>query len=126
MKKPNNIVRIPCTLDNSFFKHWFAFLTPFHKLTERESEIAAALIKYRYELGKVIKDDNILDKVVMGEDTKKKIREECNISSPHFQVILGKLKKNKVIIDGRINPRFIPNIIDDEEVFQLLLYFELK
>ena len=69
---------------------------------------------------------NILDKVIMSEDTKKKVREECNITLPHFQVIMGKLRKNKVIIDGKINPRFIPNIDEETGTFQLLLLFELK
>lgn len=62
----------------------------------------------------------------MSEDTKKKVREECNITLPHFQVIMGKLRKSKVIIDGKINPRFIPNVDTETGYFQLLLLFELK
>ena len=109
MKKPNNIVRVPCSLSRSFFRYWFKFLEPFHKLTDREIDVITSFVKQRYELSKVIKDNEILDKVTMSEDTKKKVREECNITLPHFQVIMGKLRKNKVIIDGKINPRFIPN-----------------
>ena len=105
MKKPNNIVRIPCSLDKSFFRYWFLFLEPFHKLTDREIDVITSFVKQRYELSKVIKDNEILDKVTMSEDTKKKVREECNITLPHFQVIMGKLRKNKVIVDGKINPR---------------------
>lgn len=126
MKKPDNIVRIPCSLDKSFFRLWFKFLEPFHKLTDREIDVIASFVKQRYELSKVIKDNEILDKVTMSEDTKKKVREECNITLPHFQVIMGKLRKNKVIIDGKINPRFIPNIDEETGIFQLLLLFELK
>ena len=126
MKKPDNIVRIPCSLDKSFFRLWFKFLEPFHKLTDREIDVITSFVKQRYELSKVIKDNEILDKVTMSEDTKKKVREECNITLPHFQVIMGKLRKNKVIIDGKINPRFIPNIDEENGTFQLLLLFELK
>ena len=126
MKKANNIVRIPTTLYGKFFRYWFEFLLPFHNLTSREIDVIAAFVKQRYQLSKVIKDDNILDKVIMSEDTKKKVREECNITLPHFQVIMGKLRKNKVIIDGKINPRFIPNIDEETGYFQLLLLFELK
>lgn len=103
------------------------FLEPFHNLTNREIEVAAAFVKYRYELSKAVKDNSLLDidQMVMNEDTKKKIREECGISSAHFQVIMGKLRKNKVIVNGRINPKFIPNIGEDENgVFQLLLLFD--
>ena len=126
MKKPNNIVRVPCSLNGSFFRYWFMFLEPFHKLTEREIDIITSFVKQRYELSKVIKDENILDKVTMSEDVKKKVREECKITLPHFQVIMCKLRKNKIIVDGKINPRFIPNITEENDSFQLLLLFELK
>lgn len=125
-ERPNNIIRIPTSLSVNFFKLWLMFLEPFHKLTKREIDVAASFVKQRYELSKVIRDSEILDRVTMSEDTKKKVREECNITLPHFQVILGKLRKNKVIVDGKINPKFIPNINADNDAFQLLLLFELK
>lgn len=123
MKKPDGVVTIPGNID-SFFKKWFEFLEPFHKLTAREMDVATAFVKQRYELSKVIKDPEILDREVMSEYTKRKIREECNITLPHFQVIMGKLRKNQIIIDGKLNPRFIPNIEEDAEDFRLLLYFK--
>jgi hypothetical protein len=126
MKKANNVVRVPTSLKGKFFRYWFDFLYPFHKLTDREVDVITSFVKHRYELSKVIKDAEILDKVTMSEDTKKKVREECGITLPHFQVIMGKLRKNKVIVDGKINPKFIPNIDEETGVFQLLLFFELK
>lgn len=125
-RKANNVIRIPTSLKGTFFRRWFEFLRPYHKLTDREIDVITSFVKYRYELSKVIKDQNILDKVTMSEDTKRKVREECNITLPHFQVIMGKLRKNQVIIDGKINPRFIPNIDEETGTFQLLLLFELK
>ena len=62
----------------------------------------------------------------MSEVTKRKVREECNISLAHFQVIMGKLRKSKVIENGKINPKFIPNIVEGDNNFTLLLLFELK
>ena len=126
LNRPNSVLRIPCSLSGSFFRYWFMFLRPFHKLTNREIDVITAFVKHRYELSKVIKDDVILDKVTMSEDVKKKVREECKITLPHFQVIMGKLRKNKIIVDGKINPRFIPNITEENDSFQLLLLFELK
>lgn len=125
-KEINNVIRIPTSLNSKFFRYWFEFLQPFHKLTEREIDVITSLVKQRYELSRVIKDDEILDRVTMSEDTKRKVREECNMTLPHFQVIMGKLRKSKVIIDNKINPRFIPNIREDSGTFQLLLLFELK
>ena len=122
----NNVIRIPASLDKDFFKYWFLFLKPFHNLTDREMDVISSFTKQRYELSKVIKDDNILDKVVMSEDTKQKVREECDVSLPHFQVVMGKLRKAKVIVDGKINPKFIPRLEEDGDSFKLLLLFDLQ
>ena len=91
MNKPNNVVKIPATLGIDLFKKWFVFLKPFHGLTNREIDIIACFAKERYELSKAINDEALLDKVVMNEDTKKKVREECKVTLPHFQVIMSKL-----------------------------------
>ena len=103
MKKPDSVVMIPGNID-SFFRKWFEFLEPFHKLTSREMDVATAFVKQRYKLSKVVQDPEILDKVLMSEDTKRTIREECNITLPHFQVIMGKLRKNQIIVNGKIVP----------------------
>lgn len=125
-KQVDSIVRIPCKVDGKFFRYWFEFLQPFHNLTEREMDVITSFVKQRYELSKVIKDNEILDKVTMSEDTKKKVREECDISLPHFQVIMGKLRKNRVIIDGKINPRYIPSVDEENGSFKMMLLFDFS
>lgn len=126
MGKINNVITIPTSTEGKFFRYWLEFLRPFHKLTDRETDVMASFLKQRYELSKVIKDQELLNKVTMSEDTKRKIREECGITQAHFQVIMTKLKKSKMIDNGRINPRFIPRVEEDAKNFQLLLSFELK
>lgn len=123
--KPNNIVRIPCSMQKDFFKYWFLFLRPFHNLTDREIDVVVSFLKHRFELNKKISDMEILNKVLMSEDTKRQIREENNISLQHFQVIMGKLRQKKVIIDNKINPKFIPNINEESNNFKLLLLFDI-
>lgn len=125
-KRPNGVLVIPCSLSGSFFKLWFNFLRPFHKLTDREIDVIASFVKQRYELSKVIKDQEVLNRVTMSDDTKRKVRKECNMSQAHFQVIMTKLKKSKIIENGKINPKFIPKLTEDAENFQLLLSFDLK
>lgn len=123
----NNIIRIPTSLEDKFFRYWLEFLEPFHGLTSRELDVATAFLKQRYKLSKAISDNTILDRVTMGDDTKQKIRKECNITTPHFQVIMGKLRKAKFIIDSRINPRFIPlGVKEGDNSFKLLLYFDFN
>ena len=126
LNRPNSVLRIPCSLSGSFFRYWFMFLRPFHKLTNREIDVITAFVKHRYELSKVIKDDVILDKVTMSEDVKKQVREECGIAFQHFQVIMSNLRKNKVIENGKINPKFIPNITEENGMFKLMLLFDLR
>lgn len=126
MGKINNVITIPTSLQGKFFKYWFQFLRPFHNLTDREIDVIASFVKQRFELSKAVNNQDLLDKVTMSEDTKRKVREECNISQAHFQVIMTKLKKSKIINDGKINPKFIPRLSEDDKNFQLLLSFELQ
>lgn len=125
-RKPNNVIALKSSLSGRFFRIWLEFLRPFHKLTERETDVMAAFLKQRFELSKVVSDQEVLNKLTMSEDTKKKVRDDCNISQAHFQVIMTKLKKSKMIDNGKINPRFIPRVEQDSRGFQLLLAFELE
>ena len=119
----DNVINIPTSLKGKFFKYWFKFLLPFHNLTDREMDVAAAFLLKRYELSKVINDNNILNSVLMNEDTKREIRDMCELKHQHFQVIMSKLRKAKVLIDNKINPRFIPNVKEENGNFKLLLLF---
>lgn len=121
---PHSVIRIPTSVDK-FFRYWFEFLRPFHKLTNRETDVITAFTKKRYYLSKHINNNELLDKVLMSDDIKREVREECDISLPHFQVIMGKLRENKLIVDNKVNPRFIPNIVEKDGNFKLLLLFDL-
>ena len=126
MNKPNSVIKVKTSVNTDFFRLWLEFLRPFHRLTNKELEVATCFIKHYYELSKVISDPKILNQVSMSDDIRKKVREECNIKLPNFQVIMGKLKKNNVIVNGSINPKFLPNITEENVYFQLLLLFDLK
>lgn len=126
MSVNTNIIRIPTSIDTNFFKYWFEFLKPFHKLTNRECDVAAAFLKERYELAKVIKDDAVLDKVLMDEDGKRKIKEKCGLSTTHFQRIMAVFRDKNIVVDNIFNKKFIPNIEEDAKDFKLTLYFDLS
>ena len=119
----DNVLSISTSLKGKFFKYWFKFLLPFHGLTDREMDVAAAFLLKRFELSKVISDVNILNSVLMNEDTKREIREIVGIGHQHFQVIMSKLRKAKIVLDNKINPRFIPNVKEENGNFKLLLLF---
>lgn len=123
--KVNNVITVPTTLDGNFFKYWFEFLKPFHKLPNKEIEVIAAFVKHRYELSKIIKDSDVLDRVVIN-DVKMQVIEELGLSQTHYQALMSSLRKHKIIENGRINPKFIPKIDEDSNSFNLLLAFDLK
>lgn len=125
LPKPNNVVTVPASLEKDFFRWWCIFLRPFVDLTEREIDVVSSFLKQRWELSKHISDPAILDTMLMSEESKKKVIEECHITQPHFYVIMSSLRKNKIIVDNTINSRLIPNIRpDDNGCFQLLILFK--
>lgn len=124
--RANNVIRIPASLKGSFFRVWIEYLTPLHNLTKREKDVVAAFIKARFELSKSIQDPEWLDKAVMSDEIRAKVKEECKVSDAFFQVIIGKLRKCGVIVDGKINPKLIPKKLEpNDQTFQLLLCFDL-
>lgn len=126
-KGVNNVISIPASLSKEFFRTWIEFLTPLHHLTNREKDVVASFLKNRFELSSSISDEILLDKWLMSDDIKNKVKEECGVSEAFFQVILGKLRKTKVIQDGRINPKLIPKKLSKgDSSFYLLLYFDLN
>ena len=130
MEGITNIIRIKSTpklkmsLDGDFFRCWVEFLKPLHELTKREMDVLAEFLKVRYELNNVIIDSDTLDRVLMSEETKRKIRKTCGVSSKHFQVIMSKFRKNGVIRNGKIHLSLIPTITD--EGVGLLVHFCFK
>ena len=125
MEKPNNIIEISTSIKD-LFRYWFMFLEPLHNLTNREIDVITAIVRNRYELSKVVKDNALLDKIILNDESKQKIREECNLSYQHFQIIMTKLRKQGIIShDNKINPKCIPNI-NSEDNFSLLLYFTIE
>lgn len=125
-KAVDSVIRIPCDLKQSFFRYWFEFLKPFHNLTEREIDVAAAFVKRRFELSKVISDGDILDSVTMNEESKSLIMTELGITMAHLQVIMSKLKKCKIFVNGKLNPRYIPSVTEENGSFRMLFLFEFK
>lgn len=120
------IIRIPTSLDD-FFKCWLIFLLPLHNLTNREIEVAASLYKKRYELSKnIVNDDVLLDSITLSENSRREIRLKCKLSPTHFQVIMSKLRKVRIIEDNRFNPKFLPNLEADKEQVQLMILFDVS
>lgn len=122
--KINNIIKIPTSIDN-FFRYWMEFLKPFHNLTNKEMDVAAKILQYRQNLSKVVKDEKVLNDVLLSKENRKNIREELNITPAHLQVILSTLKGVEFLKNGRVNPRFIPRLNNNKQ-FNLLMSFDFE
>ena len=130
MENVTNVIRFSPTPqlkmspEGDFFKLWVEFLKPVHKLTEKEMEVLALYLKYRYNLGKKIRDPELLENQLMSLDTRKIIREQCGIKNRHLNVILSKFRKNGVIRNGRFYQRLIPSINKDGAGLVVLFSFK--
>lgn len=129
MIKPSCLIKVPSSADDgTFFKWWMRFLTPFHALTGREMDVAAALFQRRYELSKSVSDPILLDKLVVNTDSQAVVEKQLGLTHNYMKVILTKLRKCNVILDDRLNPKFIPNVTPEnsEDMFSVLLIFDFK
>ena len=112
-RKPvvDGLVKVPTTSKN-FIHTWFEVMRPFHHLTPREIDFAAAMLEKRYEIASTVvdpeKNQATIDKLLFNEETKEAIRTKVGITRSHMQVILHKMRDAGVITDKRFSEGFIP------------------
>ena len=99
------------------------FLAPFHKLTSRERDVAARLIKQYYLLKENIEDPEVLRDVMWSRTSRKDMMTSLGMSPAHFQIVLGKLKKAGLIVNDELNGKFIPPKTSDPR-FMLCVVFD--
>lgn len=121
--KPNNVFLVTCTED-SFYRAWIEFLTPYHKLTSREREVAARLLMQYFKFRGSVSDPEVLHELMWSKRSRKDIMESLGMSPAHFQMVLGKLKSSGFLKDGDINPRFIPHTVEGDSRFMLQVMFD--
>jgi hypothetical protein len=110
--------------DGDFFRVWVDFLRPIHDLTKKEMDILALYLKERYLLSKTIFDTDTLDRVLMSNEIRKKVREQCGIKPRHLNVILSTFRKRGVIKDNKFSLSLIPKFTD--EGAGLMIFFNFK
>ena len=129
MIKPSCLIKVPSSIDGGTFFHWWLrFLSPFHNLTSREMDVAAVLFQRRYELSKTVSDPVVLDSLSANADARHVAEVKLGLSEGYVNVIFNKLRKNKVIVDKRLNPKFIPDLCATDKglSFSALLVFDFS
>lgn len=106
-KSIDGVTVVPSTSDN-FLRAWLEIMRPLHKMTSKEMDYAAVLLKKRYEIAQDVTDQGKIDKLLFDEDTKEDIRIESGVSQSHAKAILYSMKRKGVIVKKRVNPMYIP------------------
>ncbi|MBO6232514.1 MAG: hypothetical protein J6N78_00375 [Clostridia bacterium] len=124
--KPNNCFVVKSPFNNGdFYKAYLTMLYPFHKMSIRTVEVAAAFLQKRYELSKIISSQDLLNTTLFSSKVKKEIREKLNMNKSNFFQQINLMRVHKFFIDDNIiNPRYIPNV-DDHRDFVLSFVFRL-
>lgn len=119
--KPNNVIVLKCTHD-SFYRAWVEFLTPYHKLTARERDVAARILAQYFKLKDNVPDPEVLRDVLWSRKSRKDMMDSLKMSQAHFQMVLAKLRQAEFLIDGDVNPRYIPHKTDDPRFMLQIVY----
>ncbi len=121
-KLVDGVVVIP-TDNNSFFRAWLQVMRPIHKLTPKEMDFFAIMLKKRAKIASEIKDSFIIDSLLFKEESKAEMLKEAGITDSHMKIILHNLRKNNVLINKRVNPRYIPDW-EEGKPFRLMFIFK--
>jgi len=120
--RTNSLIPLKCTAD-SFYRLWVEFLTPFHKLTSRERDVAARIIAQHQKLSKTIDDPSVLAEVLWSQTSRKDMRDSLGMSKAYFQVILGKLRETGMIMENDcLNVRYLPHMTDEPRYMLSILF----
>lgn len=121
--KPNNVFLVPCT-ETSFYRAWMEFLTPYHKLTAREKDVAARILMQYFKFRDNVPDPDVLEELLWSKTSRKDMMDSLKMSAAHFQLVLTKLKSVGFLNDMEINPRFLPHTIQGDSRFMLQVVFD--
>ena len=113
------------TSEEGLFRYWLKFTQPMHELTGKHLDTVAFLLYKRYILGKSITDDKYLNKILFDVETKEQLSEKLDIKISRVHNILSALRKKEVIVDNKVNPKYIPNISKDAKNYKLIFNFEI-
>lgn len=88
-------IRIPCKDTLDFYEKWFQMLKPIHKLNATEIRVLSTFCKFREELGRDIKDIELLDEYLFSVETKAKIRKSVGCQHQDFKFPCTSLEKQE-------------------------------
>lgn len=102
-------------------RNYLSLLHKFHKLTDKEVEILVELLLRYYDIIKKypVHDDELIGKLLLDIEIKKRIKTKLNIKDSVFENYMTKFRKQGVLKDRVINKSYIPPL----EPFELKIMF---
>lgn len=126
--RPNNVVLLRCGTE-SFYRMWVEFLTPFHRLANRERDVAARLLS---QWGRLLEgcggDEYVARQLLWTQASRSDMRATLGMTPAHFQMVLTKLKRCGFLDakTGALNPRYIPHTVPGDPRFELRIVFDMS
>lgn len=112
--------------EESFFKLWLTLIQPYLKLRNKEADVLAKFIEYRFEISKRVKDEEEINFILFSTKIRNKIVDELDISNPALNNMISALRKKNYIVKNSINKKLIPNIEYDTDNFKLIYNVNIK
>lgn len=119
---------IECSGDR--LKLWLQFINPAFHLSKKELSLLGNLITSFIEISKSQPDEWIANKLLFSTESRKAIKEKMKIKNNYFDVLLNRLKKQKVVLESgeydnrkiRLNKKVIPKADSDGNINLLVLF----
>ena len=115
-------LRVPCTQRN-FIRAWMKFLRPIHKLTDKETDVAAQFVEQWMKLSTEVKDEAHLNKLLFSKEIKDQICDNLGLKQPYFRTILQRLRRNGIIEGNKLSKMYIPSYVPGKK-FRLMVIFD--
>lgn len=118
----NAALKVPCTPE-TFVRTWFKYLSQVHKLTDKEADVAAEFVKHYMILAKEMSDEEHINEILFSKKIKNQICEDLGLKQPYFRTILQNLRRNRIIVNGKLEKRYVPSYVPGEK-FRLMFIFD--
>lgn len=122
-----SVISIPKLSVDDFFSYWVEFTRPFHKLTDKEGDVFAEILKMRASLEESVINAKVLDSIVLSTEHKAELRKTLGMSAAYFNCVFKKLKDAKVITENnRIVEKLIPKLTKNASGYEIIISFDFS
>jgi hypothetical protein len=103
------------------YLQYLTFLNPFLNLTNNEAKVVAEILYY-YKQSEGAKEHIRWD-WVFSTETRKKIKEDLDMTDSTFNTVLNKLRSKSIITENSLNKNMI---IDPDDDFEIVVKFKFN